>query len=499
MHEWPVLRVRHSDVGSVAKGPVHCVFGNGTLAAQGLPSDPYAEWQWDGTRLVARTDRYGFFPLFYATTATEIVLSPSLVAVVDTELVPATLNDTALAVLLRMGFLVGDDTPFEHVHLLPPHGELIWEQGRLSVTGKLEIAAVYSSTRAAAIDEYIDRFREAVRRRPAVSMAVVPLSGGRDSRHIFLELCAQNRPPALAVTVAPSPTTSDAEIDVAGALARQAGVRHVTLTQPSDRWGTEMVNTLETHFSTFEHWWLQPLVRYLKGQDATVYEGVGGDVLSTLTLFRTSPAQQRLYAEGNLEKLADTLLGGEGYLPRVLPSEQYRRSNRDVAVARVVRELARHVDAPRPLASFLLYNRSRRVTGLPPASLLGAVSTVWCPYLDADLFDFLSALPPDVMAGADTHDFHDAAVARAYPQYAGVPYAVKAAHRRSAPWYEWRLSVAMGEAWLRHTPWLVRPSFLYPRLVRTLVDPGYRPEIITFVALTSYLLQLSRHAKARPS
>src|SRR5437764_1467547 len=69
-----------------------------------------ASWFWDGARLVARNDRYGFSPLFYFEHEGEFCISPSLVKLVEQD-APLEFDDPGMAVFLRLGFFIGEDTP----------------------------------------------------------------------------------------------------------------------------------------------------------------------------------------------------------------------------------------------------------------------------------------------------------------------------------------------------------------------------------------------------
>jgi len=497
MHNWPVLHLRVTDNKVVAHGPSHAVFGNPYRASPSvsIPTDPFAEWTWDGTRLKVVTDRYGFFPIFYHTTRDTISVSPSLMALLDAG-APSTIDDAALGVLLRTGFLVGDDTVFRDIRVMPPHGVLTWEHGKCDVTGRFVLVGAESYTHEAAIDAYIERMRESVRRRPEVGTSIVPLSGGRDSRHIFLELCAQERRPQATITVDTPPTFISGDVPVAHALSDRAGVKHIVLPLVDSRWTAETENTLRTHFSTFEHFWFRPLLNYLgeHGSKLTMYEGVAGDVLSTF--FLKTPERQRLYAEGKFEALAELFFWPEEYFKELLSPAQYRRSTRDAARSRLAQELARHADAPHPLASFLVYNRTRRVTAISPSTMFSPWATVWCPYLDADVFDFLMSLTPDILKGPSDQSFHDSAILRAYPKFADIAFSAKhvPTARSLSKGYELRMVADMARDIARYTPRLVRKRYLYPRLTRAAIDPGYRPEISNLVAITAFFAQLSRYS-----
>ena len=98
------------------------------------PPSAATMWQWDGTRLVARNDRLGLSPLFIWRRDRDIALSPSPLALVE-RFGGGEIDTRALAVFLRMGFFVGDDTPFHRVRAFPPNGRLEWYDGRLSLEG----------------------------------------------------------------------------------------------------------------------------------------------------------------------------------------------------------------------------------------------------------------------------------------------------------------------------------------------------------------------------
>ena len=495
--EQPFFHARWTGSATETRGVPHALLGRvaGTLEG-GERDGVFAEWAWDGATLTLRNDRYGFFPLFYAVRGNEVWVSPSIHKLVA-EGAPTALDHAALAVFLRMGGFVGEDTPFAAVRQLPPRATFAWRAGRLEVRGEYLIARAQPLARDAAMDGYAALFREAMRRiDPDPERTLIPLTGGRDSRHIFLELCASGRAPRGTVTTRPHPPKSDDEVEIAAQLSRELGVPHLVLEQPTARVAAEWEKNEYTDLGTIEHGWVMPLARHLEGRALTIHDGIAGDTLSQSQFLST----RRLawYRAGDFAALAEDLLGSEGYLPAFLPPRLYEAVARPVGLARLRRELERHAEAPNPMGSFRFYNRTRRTISLAPHAILAQVARVETPYLDHALFDFLASLPGDLMVD---RRFHTDTIARAYPEWAHVPYEVK--HRRAAGSHTAHflrvgadaMFAALRSAHPARAP-LLRRAPLAARLARAMAVPGYRSEVVSLALPAIYLMQLESLADA---
>jgi hypothetical protein len=113
-----VFSARAGANGYKVEGPsTHCVGAD----------QVFARWHWDGEQLVVENDRWGILPIFWAATPNAVHVSPSLDALLDAG-VPSALDDAALAVFLRIGYFVGNDTPFLSIRALPPAARLTWSR-----------------------------------------------------------------------------------------------------------------------------------------------------------------------------------------------------------------------------------------------------------------------------------------------------------------------------------------------------------------------------------
>jgi asparagine synthase (glutamine-hydrolysing) len=445
----------------------------------------FCEWRWDGAQLHARVDRYGCFPLFYFERPGEIGVSTSLAALLAHG-APREVDEPAVAAFVRLGFYLGEDTPFAAIRAMPPQGRISWDGERLHVTGSLVVPPSIDVPREEAIDRFNELFASAIRRRPPAGRTVLPLSGGRDSRHILLALIEGGHPPDACATVTALPPRAS-ETDVAAALSRAAGVRHVVVEQSGARVPLERRKNELTHFCSDEHAQFLALAEYVRGNADTAYDGLGGDMLTGQSSSIT-PGMVALIEGGRFEEAAARAFEGYGKhgieraLADMLRPSVYVRLNRERALERVTREMARHHRAANPTLAFFFWNRTRRELALPPYSLMPG-TRVYSPYLDHDLFDFLAGLPASLIID---HQLHTAAIRRAYPRFRDVPY--NEGERSTAPDRLTRRAALDLAAYLLRTRAAVRVPFAMPRLAAAAVTA--QPGRLWFLPLAVYVTQL---------
>ncbi|MCB1356399.1 MAG: hypothetical protein KDK53_07880 [Maritimibacter sp.] len=391
------------------RGPGHGIFGG---------------WHWDGTTLSAEVDRYGFFSMFYAVEGNRILMSPSLwlLAARGAELTP---DRRALGVFHRMGIFINNDTPFAGIKVLPPGGKLRWRRGTLEIDAPDHRITAQQISRADAVDGMIELFRSAVERtlRSWAGPIVLPLSGGRDSRHILLELVRQGRPPEACVTFHHGGAAWNTEVKAARAICEAVGVRHVVLGHPRSRQVEYLRAIALTQLCADEHAQMMPLHDYfLDHREVAAFDGIAGDIL-------TNPDDDaedffRLAGSGDFRGIARRMISGHG---RVISRAEngagagplYSPGADAETEAYVADTIAAHADAPDPYQMFWLLHRTRREISFVANGILSPAEAVFTPYLDTDFVEFCVSLPYAV-----TRDqmLHDDAISRAYPAYSGVPF-----------------------------------------------------------------------------
>lgn len=478
------------------KGHLSCSLGHRIdLGHERKPDGIFAQWKWDGSRLTASNDRYGFFPLFYYCSDGEFAISSSIPRLIEAG-APAELDEPALAVFLRLGFFIGEDTPYKHIRALPPDAALAWDGAlRLHSSGHAFGDPHGHIARDDAIDTYIGLFRQAIARRlPPTEHFVVPLSGGRDSRHILFELLHQGHRPERCLTTIHYPPRSNEDARIAAALTRELGLPHVLLKQSESRFKAEYRKNLLTNFCSDEHAWYMVAADYLVRDAHPVYDGIGGDVLSA-GLFLT-PRRLGLFESGRTRAIAEELLAADEELfARLLPPAVFRKMGRELAITHLESELKQHLGQPNPIGSFFFCNRTRREIALVPYGLLGALPTVFSPYLDHDLYDFLAGLPAHLLAD---HAFHTDTIARAYPRYATLPYEDKSIPPRDTFDCEAGFGRELARHLLSRNPSrLMRNSFLRPRLLASLLSRKLSASTNWYSAMALYLHQLESPLPAK--
>lgn len=387
----------------------------------------WAKWKWGNDSFELRNDRFGFYPLYYYATGRGFGVSDSILDLIKNG-APLSLDDAAISVFLRLGFYIGDDTPFKAIRAVPPAARMRWnaKEGLRIDTADQNPSGSGNvvPSRAAAVQRFGKLFQSVMERLlPSKNARIVlPLSGGRDSRYILFALLRSRRAPDCCVTVRHIPPRPDEDAIIASELTRFFNIRHVILPQAGRLLRNELRKNELTSFCADEHAWFLPLREFLRDGSFTIaYDGIAYDVLTSC--FFQNDNRLDLYGKGKLDELAEDLLGPEGHLPHLLKPTFYRRWNRKLAVSHLKQELQKHGTRPNPISQFAFWNRTRREIALSPWSILNASCPVVAPYLSREIYDFLAALPASYFRDKK---FRTDAIAAHYPEYAHLPFEAEA-------------------------------------------------------------------------
>lgn len=457
----------------------------------------WAEWVWDGQRLTLRNDPFGAFNVFYWATDTSIAVSPSIDQLLALG-APRDMDLDGLAAFLGIGYYLDQDTPFKALRALPPGGTLTWGLEGLVVRGGPRPFAASSASGEAVIEGIIETVRMAVRRslpddRPGY---VMPLSGGRDSRHLLLELRAQGHAPTACVTARQYPNLSGGpDARHAARLCAALGLDHRVLGMPGRLVAAEMRKNRVTGYGSDEHTWSLSVADALEGHTSHTYDGLPGGTLLQRPSER-SHLRESLEA-GRFDELARRFLKTEDGQVRFvdLLAPALRESvSPERAAARLRAGIEPHLSAADPLLAFRFWNRVVRELALVPTRVLGGVPSVFTPFMDPDFIDFAASLP---FSAVGKH-VHGDALARAFPEASGVPFA-PAGQALIGRAFARRVNLDLAALLLRGSDGsLVDRAGLLRRALRGIVTGddwlarGRRPALVT------YLVQLESLVRAGP-
>ncbi len=449
--------------------------GSGISEEEGV----WGEWAWDGQKLVVRNDRFGFLPIYYAQLPSGFGVSTSALALIRGG-AATDLDDAAVSVFVRLGYYIGNDTPFRSIQLLPAGSELTWSDGAptIRILAPPISETVSTLSRERAVHEYGVRFQDVVEAMvPDVSERMcVPLSAGRDSRHILYALVRAGRNPSMVVTARSAPPRPSTDVEIASRITAALKLPHTIIEQSEDRFADEMQKDLLTSFCADEHAQMVPVARWLNEQKfAASWDGIAGDIFSCGVYNDNRMLDQ--FRKRELAKLAGWLLADDGYLRKSLTPQYRERWNRDLAVKRLSQELDQYADLPNPAAPFFFYNRVRRELALCPYGMLNQQTQILAPYLSHAIFDLLINLPFEYFKG---RLFHSEAIDQFYPELPQVEYVSTSSgsvpEKRSKIWKFAKNMCSMaihGNA----SQSCIRRDFLLPRLAKAMVNREFGTEV----------------------
>jgi len=231
----------------------------------------------DGRRRFLHSATNGVAPLYWTEQGGAVYFASRIDALVRSSPARLSIDWDAWAAIIAMRYPLGERTPFAEIRRLPQESTLRRRFGRARVKrerwawseqepeASLDVAA---EGIVAALDEALA---------PLPGGLICPLSGGRDSRMLFLTL-ARHGKVAAAATV-PDDEGDSHEEDLAAPVAGAFGVRHERLAgaladYPAD-W-EERAQRVEYEF--VDHAWLVPLSHRVAGLEVPVPDGFAIDV-----------------------------------------------------------------------------------------------------------------------------------------------------------------------------------------------------------------------------
>lgn len=419
------VKVTHQHGLPSLDGESHAAFGLAVPDECGCESGIAANWMWDGERLEVTSDRHGYMPLYYHfddSTGTLRVSDSPLELLADG--VSGELDVESLGFFCRAGFLLGDRTLYRDIRRVPAGSILSWCAGKLdirSVENRFQLDAPASIDEA--LEGWIDRFRTAVsRRQPTGIEFAMPLTGGRDSRMILMELRSLGHAPVEVVSFGPGLKGENEDLRIARRIADRLGIPHAVARSTRSWLQIEHERHAWCGCEAIEHSWLMGLWRYFRENHRCWYDGLGSGAMTRGEL--NTPDMLELLRTGATDEFCDTFFErtaapSESWIKRIAAVTDHDIPDRRSTVELVRAELDRHAHAPNPLGLFSFCNWGRRAIALNPYGICRSVAEIHTPFMDRDLVDWVASVPAE---WTFENDLQTAASLKLHPELADIEF-----------------------------------------------------------------------------
>lgn len=229
----------------------------------------------DGRRRFLHSATSGLAPLYWTEQGGAVYFASRIDPLVRSSPARLSIDWDAWAAIVAMRYPLGERTPFAEIRRLPQEATLRRRLGRARV--KRERWAWAEQGHETDLDEAAEGIVAALEEAlaPLPGGLVCPLSGGRDSRMLFLTLARQGK-------VAAAATVSDDEggtyeEDLAAPVTGAFGVRHERLPGPSDYTADWEERARRVEYEFVDHAWLVPLSHRVAGLATPVPDGFALD------------------------------------------------------------------------------------------------------------------------------------------------------------------------------------------------------------------------------
>jgi asparagine synthase (glutamine-hydrolysing) len=370
-----------------------------------------AIWDARRRRVILTCDRFGMRPLFYATVPGRLLFASEIKALLADPSLPRRDNLRGIAQFFTYGQLLGQDTLFDAVQLLPAAGWLTYDldEDRLSLNRYLPNGAPSPSagaTRSEMLDRIDHAFGRAVGRSVAGTNRLgLSLSGGLDSRTVLAAIDPER--PIATVSIG-----MDGSMDhqSAAEMAQLAGRPHHQCIL-----GDGFLGRFEEHLKqmvrlTDGHYLSQCIVmptlpRYRELGIEVLLRGHAGELLHMhkaynfsldaegLTLRDEASLEDWLFRHLQTYMLEGT--DGRLFVPAV-------RHQMEGLARESLRACLRESDGVAPplhrIWQLFISQRLRRETAMSLVKF-GSLVETRLPYLDRELVEALFAVPPELKLG----------------------------------------------------------------------------------------------------
>jgi hypothetical protein len=367
--------------------------------------------------VIVGTDRYGFFPIYYALENGLFIFSTSI-GYVKSQLKHRSPDFEAWEEIMVLGEVLGEKTAVKQIKRLS-------EGTRIQIkNGKVSFYRFWSPEVPDPVDEttYIKDNNRLLEEAISLTASapkpkVVLLSGGEDSRRLALAASRQNLDIDFytqeSVCKGRDGRWVDQDAKLAAALSEMLGYPHFiqAMANGSQYLADWEKRNVSLGFECAAHEWLLPLTRRISSP-SLLYDGIVGDVTINGHYFKKFPASIDNYKDSR--KLATLISSsyGQGWLDGI------RQKTESSLVDRIEQLLLGYPNSPHRLTFYFIFNHARRNISCV-SQLFGVHGHQTCyPFLYYPLFLQSLAIDPKLHL---TKFYQRECMATLYPKIVSIP------------------------------------------------------------------------------
>lgn len=363
------------------------------------------------------TDWLGMYPIYYwKRDENSLFISNSLGLI--NSYAKEEVDSTAITMILTLGYVLNERTVFTNIKR--PEGKFEFQIENKIASFNSGYQSFEGEHSYASYKDFNNILKEELSKIRKINKDIfLPLTGGRDSRHIFLTLNKLKINIKSTYTARFLSPLFDDDCLIAKKLSDLFGVKHICLPPELNLVEAEISKLNDINFESLDHAWANPCKLYLKSlkADCIIVDGFGGDVLSQSKL--VSEEFINIYKSGDFALLADRMVNNNSYLTSFLRGNYLDKRHLENCKDELVIALDKCKSLGYSLKMFYLFNRSRRSTLISSVKYLNANSIAYMPFVHKNVVKFLlSVSDSDYLSG-----FHDKAISYSFNEISEIEYA----------------------------------------------------------------------------
>ena len=329
------------------------------------------------------------------------------------------LDENALRMFVWRNYFLDNCTAYKNIKMLAPNTTIKWSSGSFIVNQSfLPASKPANFSHSQIVDGYVELTRQAVRRcLPSDEKFIMPLSGGRDSRIMLLELLKSGFRPELCVTCGEL-----RDVKLATQVCQRLGLEHKIVASKA-RWVSDAVRkNIHISFATIQHDWLMSVGDLVRNSGRLSYDGNGVGMFSRNAFTDEGIKYFEVFRAGRYDELTDFAFPGNSANARyvqMLPEQfDFLKGGLDGLRQSYIDGLFKYDIYPNNLSAFSFYANTRTAISTCPFGIMYPAK-IYCPLLDYDLFSFVASLTPEQVLEKEPQAD---AVRKAFPEFADIPF-----------------------------------------------------------------------------